>query len=665
MDGFEKSVGFSDSDVTVREGLPSDVDFLIELEEASFVRHRQSTERSLRNLHKNPRRQVFVAEAPDADTGAVTPAGAVVLILNRKSVRIYSIAVVPACRRRGIGELLLRHTVAFATAGHYKLVTLEVDADNQGLVDWYRKNGFAKGRLLEDYYAPDEPAWRMARTVGGKGGSGSERFLIVTDDTMSTLASFTDLPVVSAHDYLADPRYARSTRYHVLNFCASYKTHSMGYYVSLLASARTQRVTPSVMTVKDSARPSIAQSLLEEIGEFVDHALRKVGEERFELTVVLGKTTRRGYGELGKKLFSLFELPFFTLLLERNGSWRVRKVSPLAPREVMRRDPDLFRSALAAYTEQKRYRRARLKNFTYDLAILVNDREPTPPSDKEALKKFRKAAEEVGFFVEFVTKADRRRIAEFDALFIRETTALNNHTYAMARHAYTEGLVVVDDPWSILLCSNKVYLHERLENAGLRQPKGWLLTRRSIAPEFLGSLPYPVALKLPESSFSLGVYRVDGPDELAERARELLAKSDLVIAQEFLPTDYDWRIGVLDNAPLFACKYFMADGHWQVYNWGAANPDEAVGRHETVPIEEVPAPVVKAALKAASLIGNGFYGVDLKEADGKVFIIEVNDNPNVDAGVEDALAGDELYRTVMRSIYARIESERRQVRYIR
>ena len=31
-----------------------------------------------------------------------------------------------------------------------------------------------------------------------------------------------------------------------------------------------------------------------------------------------------------------------------------------------------------------------------------------------------------------------------------------------------------------------------------------------------------------------------------------------------MPTDYDWRIGVLDGEPLFACKYKMARGHWQI-----------------------------------------------------------------------------------------------------
>jgi glutathione synthase/RimK-type ligase-like ATP-grasp enzyme len=56
--------------------------------------------------------------------------------------------------------------------------------------------------------------------------------------------------------------------------------------------------------------------------------------------------------------------------------------------------------------------------------------------------------------------------------------------------------------------------------------------------------------------------------------------------------------------------------------------------------------------------------VDLKDMGGKAYVIEVNDNPNVDAGIEDLVLGDELYERIMRSIFNRIEAERHQVRYI-
>ncbi len=102
--------------------------------------------------------------------------------------------------------------------------------------------------------------------------------------------------------------------------------------------------------------------------------------------------------------------------------------------------------------------------------------------------------------------------------------------------------------------------------------------------------------------------------------------SDLIIAQEFTPTDFDWRIGVLDKIPLYACKYFMAKNHWQIYDWNETG-DSSYGNFETLSIKKVPPKVVETALKAANQIGDGFYGVDLKQKGDKVFIIEINDNP--------------------------------------
>ena len=145
--------------------------------------------------------------------------------------------------------------------------------------------------------------------------------------------------------------------------------------------------------------------------------------------------------------------------------------------------------------------------------------------------------------------------------------------------------------------------------------------------------------------------------------KQLFKISDIVIVQEFLPSEYDWRIGVLDNSPLYACKYYMAKNHWQIYNWAEGSEEES-GASETIAIESVPEKVLKVAVKAASLMGDGFYGVDLKEVNGEVYLIEVNDNPNVDVDIEDLVLGDQLYEKIMESLYNRIEMSRNMTRNV-
>jgi glutathione synthase/RimK-type ligase-like ATP-grasp enzyme len=145
--------------------------------------------------------------------------------------------------------------------------------------------------------------------------------------------------------------------------------------------------------------------------------------------------------------------------------------------------------------------------------------------------------------------------------------------------------------------------------------------------------------------------------ELQTRLHEFFQDSGLVIAQQFMRTDFDWRIGVLDGRALFACKYHMARGHWQIAKHGEhAGQKPRFGKCETLPVETAPRKAVAAAVKAAGLIGEGLYGVDLKELDGQFYVIEVNDNPNLDSGVEDAILRDELYRRIMQSFVRRIET---------
>ncbi len=166
-------------------------------------------------------------------------------------------------------------------------------------------------------------------------------------------------------------------------------------------------------------------------------------------------------------------------------------------------------------------------------------------------------------------------------------------------------------------------------------------------------------LKIPDGSFSRGIVKVDSPQAFERAARDLLKKSEIILVQEFMPSDYDWRIGVLNGEPLFACKYFMAKGHWQIYKHPEGSDKGPVrdGDHVSLPVSDVPADVLEMAIKAARLIGTGLYGVDLKQTEKGVYVMEVNDNPNIDAGTEDELLGDELYRRVLDHLVRLIEAE--------
>ncbi len=212
----------------------------------------------------------------------------------------------------------------------------------------------------------------------------------------------------------------------------------------------------------------------------------------------------------------------------------------------------------------------------------------------------------------------------------------------------------MDDPESIIRCGNKVYLVELAKRMNLAIPPTMVVS--SARPdEIIRELGLPCVLKQPDSAFSEGVFRADTREQLAAGLQKLLARSDLVVVQSFMPTEFDWRVGVFNREPLFVCRYFMAQGHWQIYHHGEKRTTEGRGGDDRRDSTRR-ATCSSLALKTANAIGDGLYGVDIKTVNGHHVLMEINDNPNVDSGVEDAVLGDELYARIMKGFRARVDA---------
>lgn len=453
--------------------------------------------------------------------------------------------------------------------------------------------------------------------------------------------------VISPKEYLELEKYAKMKNARVFNLCYDYAYQTRGYYVSLLAEARGQKVIPSVKNILDLKAHAIVKSISEAQDVLIQKTMKHIRSSEFIMSIYFGRNLSPQYDKLARELYKLFQAPLLRARFVRNADkWELSSVRTIPFKEI----PDHHIPFLYQFAEEyfmlKRYDKARIDKYKYDLAILVNPQEKAAPSNKKAIANFVEAAEKQGCYVELITKDDYSRIGEFDALFIRETTAVNHHTYRMARRAQRDGLAVIDSPESILKCANKVYLAELLTLSKVPTPKTITIHSENIKG-VEKKLGFPCVLKLPDSSFSQGVVKVSSAEEMKVKLREMMKISDLIIAQEFLPTSYDWRVGVLNNEVLFVCKYYMAKNHWQIINWGTKVKNDMTGNFDIFKIEDVPQYVVDIALKATKLIGNGLYGVDVKEVDGKAFVIEINDNPNIDAGIEDSLLGEQLYATII------------------
>ena len=479
--------------------------------------------------------------------------------------------------------------------------------------------------------------------------------LIVVADPRSWRLQVPGVDVVASRDYLTDPAFSGLRNARVFNLSRSYGYQSRGYYVSLLAEARGQKVIPSVRAILDMRASSVVQVLSRDLSGLIQSTLSAVEEDHFTLTVYFGRNVEERYDKLARELYKVFQAPLLRVRFARSEAWELRNVRTIPYQEIPQEHHEDLETFATEYFARRRHERARPSTGRYDLAILVNPQDDNAPSDRRAIARFRRAARELGFDVDLISPADLDRVGEYDALFIRENTTVDHHTYRFASRAEANGVAVIDSPEAILKCNNKVYLAEALTGAGVPTPRTLIVhsDNRATVAETLG---LPVVLKLPDSTFSRGVTKATTDREVKETLDGLFEESDLVIAQEFIPTAFDWRIGVLDGAPLYACKYFMARDHWQIYNWGTKRAADLEGDWATVPVEEAPAAVVDAAVRAVKAVGvAGLFGVDVKDRDGAAFVIEVNECPNVDAGVEDGVLGDALYRTIIRSLLRSVE----------
>ncbi|MDQ2993400.1 MAG: RimK family protein [Pseudomonadota bacterium] len=479
--------------------------------------------------------------------------------------------------------------------------------------------------------------------------------IIVTDQVELWSFLSDQVDVVSATDYLTRQDFLEERSVRVINLSRNYDYQSLGYYVSLLAEARGHKIFPSVMSIQDIKAATSRAIVDATIHDNIQDALKNIKSKEFVLSIYFGKNIAKKYNSLCAKLHELFPIPLIQVSFVRKREWLVQRIRIVCISEIPETHKEFFIEAAREYFSRKRFHFARIKNYLYDMAILVNEYNHAAPSDKAAIERFVIAGEKLGINAQPIKKENIKSLSDYDSLFIREPTSIMHWTYKLARCAQAEGMVVIDDPLSILRCTNKVYLAELLQNHKIPVPVTAIL-HRNLQAQQLPHIEYPCVLKRPDGCCSQGVVKVENPDELRHFANHYFKESELINAQNFFPTEFDWRNGVYDNKPIFACKYHMVKNHWKVLLW--ENEKECwVGNVITIDPKDVPPAVIQTALQGAALIGNGLYGVDLKQVGDKVYIIEINDNPSIDFECEDAFAGDQLYTDIMQIFLQRMQAK--------
>ena len=284
------------------------------------------------------------------------------------------------------------------------------------------------------------------------------------------------------------------------------------------------------------------------------------------------------------------------------------------------------------------------------VACFVEKYNFTDPKEAEALQNFKTAAETMGHKFNFMFRENLLEIPKYDAVFIRATTDPLFTAYIVSKTAWELGLRVVDDPKSIQICGNKIHLYELFKKYNVPHIPTIFLNKDELHHkrilDIFKTFGRPVVVKAPYTSFSKYVEKVACETSFRDVAKRFFRKSDVLAVQKFMPSAFDWRVGVLNGEVLYVCKYMVPKGRWKHGAKRRGKPSFVWGRTISLKKENAPVKLKETALKACQVVGHGLYGVDIKEINGEYIVVEVNDNPSIYAGNED-LRDKDVYSKII------------------
>lgn len=144
----------------IRLAQAADLPGLLHLEQICFQTNRMSLA-SFRSALKSPRAWLGVIGRPLE----IMAAGLLFFRTDSDAARIYSIAVHPAARGRGLGARMLRRMERVAAERGARSLRLEVSVRNKAALALYRQFGYEETGRSPGYYGDGSDALRFAKRL--------------------------------------------------------------------------------------------------------------------------------------------------------------------------------------------------------------------------------------------------------------------------------------------------------------------------------------------------------------------------------------------------------------------------------------------------------------------------------------------------------------------
>ena len=150
---------------------------------------------------------------------------------------------------------------------------------------------------------------------------------------------------VTAREYVVRADLYGSSRTRVVNLSGDYGYMDMGYYCSLLAEARKQRVAPTVETILDLSRKTLYGLLLPELNVVLRQEIEKLAQmprAAFTLVICFGQPMEAHFKTFARRIFERFRCPLLKVQVGPEDNWQIRSLDAIAPSDLSRTEFEFF-----------------------------------------------------------------------------------------------------------------------------------------------------------------------------------------------------------------------------------------------------------------------------------------------------------------------------------
>jgi ribosomal protein S6--L-glutamate ligase len=216
----------------------------------------------------------------------------------------------------------------------------------------------------------------------------------------------------------------------------------------------------------------------------------------------------------------------------------------------------------------------------------------------------------------FLVSALDEDLFDFDVYILRGYNKTLTEVRIFAESLVSQGKVVIDETIGSDYIPSKLYEASKLSREGLNYPKTFLLTDNSRIGEIADKLDFPVIVKPIYGQQGQEIEKIEKKENLTDLFLEK-ERTEMFLIQEYLKINGDVRVFVVGNQVLGAIKRFIVEGDFRS---NASLGAEA----EEFPLDDE---IKEIALKSTKAMNYEIAGVDLANANGKWYVIEVNSTP--------------------------------------